>query len=506
MKQNYYICNLKLFCNNILDKVMKNIIILCILLLSQLCLHAANENPKRVEYQYYFPNNDKAGITTIIAYPQFNADGKRVLTTFCLKKETTQDTLRYQYEKYDKNNLLTEIRIDLVVNGEIKPAYKEEIEYNKSGKPIINKKWNAVNDTLRQYNEVNYYYYNDNRLDSCYFYSVDWQNQRKHLISAIENLEYFDTLVTKFHIWQWYGGDGVYARRQEGTKQYDDKHRIKSSNTSTIWYSTKPRREVYNSEYTYSDDNLVEISTTFQDDKGSYETSSESYYYSNNKRTKIIRYKTVGHETEITSYDDLVYHNDKLDTITTYMRYYDGSFHNSKLVTYRYNTDGQVIEEKNGALFPNYHVHSAYLRKTYSYYGKQLSGHSLSFYDGTSPIFTPQEIRYLYLNIIDLNANQYLNDALLRYNNQSLTSVEIKYSDSSSVGDDNNKVLFSPNPVKDFMNINTDVNIDGMIEIYDASGAMLLQVNPSYRIDLRQLSSGFYLVKINGKSYKIVKE
>lgn len=79
----------------------------------------------------------------------------------------------------------------------------------------------------------------------------------------------------------------------------------------------------------------------------------------------------------------------------------------------------------------------------------------------------------------------------------------------SSSSFETSSVFIYPNPVKDYLSINSDVEIDS-VEIYNLSGQLILKNNNSKNIQTTNLSSGVYLIKIfsfnNVLDFKFVKE
>lgn len=72
-----------------------------------------------------------------------------------------------------------------------------------------------------------------------------------------------------------------------------------------------------------------------------------------------------------------------------------------------------------------------------------------------------------------------------------------------------NSVLVYPNPVKDYLSINSDIEINS-VEIYNLSGQLISKNNISKNIKTTNLSSGVYIVKVfsldNVIDFKFIKE
>jgi hypothetical protein len=60
-----------------------------------------------------------------------------------------------------------------------------------------------------------------------------------------------------------------------------------------------------------------------------------------------------------------------------------------------------------------------------------------------------------------------------------------------------------PNPAGDMLYITDEY--DGLVEIYDLSGALLL-TSTSHSINISALPAGIYIVKAGGKAAKVVKQ
>ncbi|MBP5709481.1 MAG: T9SS type A sorting domain-containing protein [Bacteroidales bacterium] len=99
--------------------------------------------------------------------------------------------------------------------------------------------------------------------------------------------------------------------------------------------------------------------------------------------------------------------------------------------------------------------------------------------------------------------------SLWQYENLIETGV-LNYNDIPEQINDSGFELY-PNPTNDILNIKSkSVDFDNaQVELYDLSGKLLLnntlQEN-TLRIDVSGLASGFYIIKINGKSEKFIKK
>lgn len=68
------------------------------------------------------------------------------------------------------------------------------------------------------------------------------------------------------------------------------------------------------------------------------------------------------------------------------------------------------------------------------------------------------------------------------------------------------EIFISPNPAKEFIKINTtDTNISSDLTIYSVYGAMVKKVRFSEKIDISDLNSGFYYIKIGNEFIKFIK-
>lgn len=79
-------------------------------------------------------------------------------------------------------------------------------------------------------------------------------------------------------------------------------------------------------------------------------------------------------------------------------------------------------------------------------------------------------------------------------------------SDDEEVITYNDNVYIYPNPVKDWLYVYTED--DAELFLYDASGIMLQTLfgNKETSIDMRKYDLGVYLLKVNGKTFKIIKQ
>ncbi|MBI5324291.1 MAG: T9SS type A sorting domain-containing protein [Ignavibacteriae bacterium] len=67
-----------------------------------------------------------------------------------------------------------------------------------------------------------------------------------------------------------------------------------------------------------------------------------------------------------------------------------------------------------------------------------------------------------------------------------------------------NKVLISPNPVSNYLTLNTDQEIN-KIEIFSALGIKVIETEYKNKINVSGLSAGVYFLLVNNKIYKFVK-
>ncbi len=98
------------------------------------------------------------------------------------------------------------------------------------------------------------------------------------------------------------------------------------------------------------------------------------------------------------------------------------------------------------------------------------------------------------------------------YGNNSVTkSGYITVSSATGVNDIESKVLIYPNPVSDVLHIETGTLSDDLtVSIWSLEGKLLKRENATNRINMSDLKSGFYLVKVEGRNLnyqlKVVKE
>jgi len=73
--------------------------------------------------------------------------------------------------------------------------------------------------------------------------------------------------------------------------------------------------------------------------------------------------------------------------------------------------------------------------------------------------------------------------------------------------EDQKEILIYPNPAKDFINVEIDINEDTQYNIYSISGKLVLSgfVNSQNRnIKLPNLSAGLYIFKLQNKSAQLL--
>lgn len=114
---------------------------------------------------------------------------------------------------------------------------------------------------------------------------------------------------------------------------------------------------------------------------------------------------------------------------------------------------------------------------------------------------------------MELINDGYINKLLCYYNNDNClyTNPEFNY---CSLGfnnqiktEDDEKTIIYPNPVKDYLNINSKERISN-IEVLDIEGRLLISEeninNINYTTNLNTLSKGVYILKIKYKNQKIL--
>jgi len=70
------------------------------------------------------------------------------------------------------------------------------------------------------------------------------------------------------------------------------------------------------------------------------------------------------------------------------------------------------------------------------------------------------------------------------------------------------KISLFPNPVRDVLNINLPENKETEIILYTPNGQLIIKktINNNATIDLKSLKSGIYILQIENRTYKIIKE
>ena len=70
----------------------------------------------------------------------------------------------------------------------------------------------------------------------------------------------------------------------------------------------------------------------------------------------------------------------------------------------------------------------------------------------------------------------------------------------------NDAVQMFPNPVQNFLTVRSRIPITG-VQVYSLLGELIKEVHGNFsRIDLRQLNSGIYMVKIHSDQYSVTKK
>jgi hypothetical protein len=70
----------------------------------------------------------------------------------------------------------------------------------------------------------------------------------------------------------------------------------------------------------------------------------------------------------------------------------------------------------------------------------------------------------------------------------------------------NDAVQMFPNPVQNYLTVRSNLPVT-RVEVYSLLGELIKEVNSNFsRIDLRQLNSGIYMVKIYSDQYSVTKK
>jgi WD40 repeat protein len=111
----------------------------------------------------------------------------------------------------------------------------------------------------------------------------------------------------------------------------------------------------------------------------------------------------------------------------------------------------------------------------------------------------------LYINDLKLsNDEKYLvigdayNDGIMLFSLD--MSVGVKEAENNT-----DKVVISPNPASDYINISDIDNENSFVEIWSVLGQKVFSSSSTGRIDISFLQTGLYFLKINSKMYKFVK-
>ncbi|WP_300669864.1 T9SS type A sorting domain-containing protein [Soonwooa sp.] len=112
------------------------------------------------------------------------------------------------------------------------------------------------------------------------------------------------------------------------------------------------------------------------------------------------------------------------------------------------------------------------------------------------------------------NYNYYIQDnggeKTLTIGSPTFEVIHFKAAKLSTSDKDLSKRSFGPNPVKNVLNIQNQMNIT-TVQIFDLSGKLVYELNnqssKSLNVDMSKLKSGTYLVKLNNdKSFKVIKD
>jgi len=135
---------------------------------------------------------------------------------------------------------------------------------------------------------------------------------------------------------------------------------------------------------------------------------------------------------------------------------------------------------------------------------------SVTYYDGTVQGFTVAESGKLYFE----SDNLYIKtDAVTTAPTTIPVNIIRKITFSNALatttfGSNKNHLALYPNPGSDVIRIASDANEILKIRVYSLTGQLILQVNyqPNQDIDVSKLSSGLYLVQVNGLTIKFSKK
>lgn len=85
-------------------------------------------------------------------------------------------------------------------------------------------------------------------------------------------------------------------------------------------------------------------------------------------------------------------------------------------------------------------------------------------------------------------------------------TLAVKFDFSSGIGDDKEDtatVSISPNPTSDVITVSGNISSD--VKVYDSTGRQVIRTNESV-IDVSSFNPGVYLVKVDGKTFKVIKK
>jgi Secretion system C-terminal sorting domain len=144
-----------------------------------------------------------------------------------------------------------------------------------------------------------------------------------------------------------------------------------------------------------------------------------------------------------------------------------------------------------------------------SSYSIAQTGVNVTYYDGTVQAFNVTTTGKLYFEADNLNVK------IDGFTAPTTIPVDIirKITFSSALatttfGENNHHLVLYPNPSSDVIQINSDITEDLNTKIYSLTGRLILQgvYKSGQDIDLSHLSSGLYLVQVNGLTIKFSKK
>lgn len=138
------------------------------------------------------------------------------------------------------------------------------------------------------------------------------------------------------------------------------------------------------------------------------------------------------------------------------------------------------------------------------------TGVIVTYYDGTTQGFNVESTGKLYFNSDNLNVK--INNTIATPTTIPVTIIrKITFSTTlltNTFGENKNNFVLYPNPSSDVFKIKSDLIENLKVEIYSLQGQLVFQGNyqSDQDIDVTNLSSGLYLVQVNGLTIKFSKK